>query len=132
MILLLNGKGCCGRAVQFEEMSADEVDENARFCAGQLGKESTFIELQQMEVREGLFRCLKAVSKKADLKTLQDVSALTPDDWESLTVHDLKMGKYTEFFGRSKDTSALKKKWQQLHVATTDDIEVIESIATKP
>lgn len=130
---LLKGAGLCGRGIQFRELSADEVDENARTAASMLEENGTMMALQQLEVREGIMKCLVAVTKKGGIANTDEMLKLAESEWEKLDLGKLKMSDspfaYDVLFRRAKDHIALAKIWRQIHVPDQKDIDnIVEKI----
>lgn len=125
---LLNAAGLCGRGLEMEEMSADDLEQNARAAVALLDEDGSMMALNQLEQREGIIRCLRRVTKKASLKTIDEMNALGEGDWQALTLETLKMPgswNYDELFGRAKDHGALVRIWRKLHVVDGKDIDAI-------
>ncbi len=135
----LVGKGYCGRGVRLRKLSIDDheaalksASRSAIVGAGEQSPEQT--RLEQLDVNMAITnacvrRMIAQVTRKAGYKSVEDVFALTPEDWVAVTDADLEgVGapalKYTKLFG-AKDDSILERIYHAEYNVTKDEIDSI-------
>lgn len=121
----------CGRAIQYRELSADEVQEADADALRQMKEppqtQEQAVELRKLEWREGCMAMLVAVSKRDGL-TKEQFLKLTEDDWVKvnpamLTTHPVYS--FDLLFRRSKDLNAIVALYRKLHEVTNEEIDDI-------
>jgi hypothetical protein len=113
----LSGKGLCGRAVRYETLDAEQIEQIEAATANALGKEVLFSEYRRKVAMEALGRMISSYTEPVAEKDLPAAKWL-PRPPDGILRH------WKELFG-ARDSAMLRQIYEREHSVSDADVEAI-------